>query len=66
MSAPARLRSWFLAALIGSGLGLLATSVNGIAQMDATLQAAAPPVQIETTGDRDCPQPSGARDTLDL
>ena len=60
MSAPARLRRWFLASLLGSGLALMALSVNGIAQMDSTLAAAPVQAQYETTtpdGDRDCPKP---------
>jgi hypothetical protein len=56
MSAPARLRRWFLASLLGSGLALMALSVNGIAQMDSTL-AAAPVQATSEDGDRDCPKP---------
>ena len=66
MSAPARLRRWFLASLVGSGLGLMALSVNGIAQMDSTLAAAPVQAQYEDR-DRDCPKPFGDKpDTRDL
>jgi hypothetical protein len=64
-SAPA-LRRLAAAALAAAGVGLVATSVSGIASLDATLAAdaarTAPPahveqVRLERRTGRDCPEP---------